>query len=70
MLTIYPDTLTADSIAPLEAAAMKRPAKHIAKRPANIEWMLDLIATIKEDHEYFKKDYFKPKKLVDETEVV
>ena len=50
--------------------AMKRTAKHLRKRPANIDWMIDVLATINENHEYFRKDYYKPKKLVAEDELV
>ena len=49
---------------------MKKTAKHLAKRPADIPWMLNLIATIDSGHEYFKKDYKKPRKVVDEAEIV
>jgi hypothetical protein len=49
---------------------MKRTAKHLRKRPANIDWMMDVLATINENHEYFRKDYYKPKKLVAEDELV
>ena len=49
---------------------MKRTAKHLRKRPANIDWMIDVLATINENHEYFRKDYYKPKKLVAEDELV
>ncbi len=50
--------------------AMKRTAKHLRKRPANLDWMLDVLATINKNHEYFHKDYSKPKKLVAEDELV
>ena len=53
-----------------KVSAMKRTAKHLRKRPANVDWMLDVLATINEDHEYFHKDYSKPKKLVAEDELV
>ena len=43
---------------------MKNTAKHLAKRSANVDWMLDIIGTIDENHEYFRKDYVKPKKEV------
>ena len=33
------------------------------------DWMLDLIATIDSNHAYFKKDYFKPKKVIDDEEL-
>ena len=53
---------------PVQAAAMKRTAKHLSKRPADVNWMLALISTIDEDHVYFHKDYQKPKKVVELTE--
>ena len=49
---------------------MRRTAKHLCKRPANIDWMLNLIASMDESHEYFSKNYRKPKKIIDPAEVV
>ena len=49
---------------------MKRTALHLSKRPADVDWMLDVIATLDENHEYFAKDYVKPKKQVDSAEMV
>ena len=70
MLFTYPSTVDVGSMEPHEAAAMRKTAKHLAKRPANIDWMLDLLSTISPSHEYFKKDFFKPKKVLDDEEVV
>lgn len=64
----YPDTVPGFSQE--EAAAMRKTAAHLAKRPADVSWMLDIIATMDENHEYFKKDYIKPKKVVDDDEIV
>ena len=52
-----------------EATAMRKTAKHLEKRPADLNWMLDIIATIVPNHEYFEKNYRKPKKIVDEGEI-
>lgn len=52
-----------------EAMAMRKTAKHLEKRPADLNWMLDIIATIVPNHEYFEKNYRKPKKIVDEGEI-
>lgn len=49
---------------------MRKTAKHLAKRPADIPWMLDLIATMDANHEYFKKEYKKPRKVVDDAEII
>ena len=48
---------------------MKRTAKYLSKRSGDTDWMLDLIATYDEDHEFFRKDYVKPKKLMPEEQV-
>ena len=50
--------------------AMKRTARHLRKRPANLDWMMDVLATINGEHEYFDKEYLKPKKVVAEGELV
>ena len=42
---------------------------HLSKRPADVDWMLDVIATIDENHEYFAKDYVKPKTSVNPSEM-
>ena len=55
---------------PEQAAAMRRTAKHLYNSPADVDWMLDVIATLDENHEYFRKDYVKPKKQVDSAEMV
>ena len=47
---------------------MRKTAKHLYKRPADVAWMLDIIATMDENHEYFKKDYTKPKKAIAEDD--
>ena len=70
VLNLCPERVDDGSIDFQEAVAMRRTAKHLAKRPADVPWMLDLIATIQEGHEYFKKDYSKPKKVVHEDEIV
>ena len=33
--------------------AMKKTAKHLVKRTADLNWMLDILATIVPNHEYF-----------------
>ena len=48
---------------------MRRTALHLSKRPADVDWMLDVIATIDENHEYFAKDYVKPKTSVNPSEM-
>ena len=56
-------------MSPEDAAAMRKTAKHLLKRPADVPWMLDIIATIDDKHEYFRKDYCRPKKQVEEDEI-
>ena len=53
-----------DDCTPEYVASIKRTAIHLSNRPANVDWMLDVIASIHEEHEYFHKDYQKPKKVV------
>ena len=68
MLLCYPDTV--NGMTQEEIAAMHKTARHVKKRPADLQWMLSIISTIVPDHEYFRKSYVKPKKIVDEDETI
>ena len=41
---------------------------HLSKRTADVDWMLDVIATIDENHEYFAKGYVNTKTSVNPSE--
>ena len=68
VLLCYPDTV--NGMTQEEIAAMHKTARHVKKRPADLQWMLSIIGTIVPDHEYFQKGYVRPKKIVNEDETI